>query len=223
MEPGRRHLAPHGKTQLGLETHRKKVSAQKRAAILDAARANFLRNGYSRAGMADIAREADVSTATLYKHFTSKEALFTTVVKEAARGSGNYDGLITPQDSARDALYKICRGYLSAQFDDGATALMRIVIAEVPGAPDLARDMYEILGNRRSDSLMSVIGMLIEQGKLRPHDAAFSMRLGGGMLKEVFVWPALFDAEATLPPDTDEKIHGILDAFLALYGPDSAD
>ena len=149
-----------------------------------------------------IAREADVSTATLYKHFTSKETLFTAVVKEAARGSGNYDGLITPQDSARDALYKICRSYLSAQFEDGAAALMRVVIAEVPGAPELARDMYEILGNRRSDSLMSAIGMLIEQGKLRPHDSAFSMRIGGGMLKEVFVWPALFDAEATLPPDT---------------------
>lgn len=221
MEPGRRPLAPHGKTQLGLETHRKKVSAQKRAAILEAARANFLRNGYSRAGMADIAREADVSTATLYKHFASKEILFTAVVKEAARWSGNYDGVIAPGDSPRDAIYKICRTYLSAQFEHGANALMRIVIAEVPGAPELAKDMYEILGNRRSDTLIQAIDTLIEQGKLRPHDSAFSMRLGGGMLKEVFVWPALFDAESTLPPDTEEKIQGVVDAFLALYGPES--
>ena len=173
--------------------------------------------------MADIAREADVSTATLYKHFASKEALFTAVVKEASRGSGNYDGVIAPEDSPRDAIYKICRTYLSAQFEHGANALMRIVIAEVPGAPELARDMYEILGNRRSDTLIRAINTLIEQGKLRPHDSAFSMRLGGGMLKEVFVWPALFDAEAALPPDTDEKIQGVIDAFLALYGPGSAD
>ncbi|MEP5368439.1 helix-turn-helix domain-containing protein, partial [Parvibaculum sp.] len=62
---------------MGLETHRRRISAQKRSSILGAARKNFLTNGYSGAGMAEIARDADVSTATLYKHFSSKEALFT--------------------------------------------------------------------------------------------------------------------------------------------------
>ena len=208
---------------MGLETHRRKVSAQKRNSILKAARANFLTNGYSRAGMAEIAREADVSTATLYKHFASKEALFTAVVKESARSTGDYAGVYDPNDSAREALYKLCRAYLTSQFDEDANALMRIVIAEVPGAPGLATEMYEILGNRRNDSLMALIDALIDQGKLRKHDSAFGVRLGAGMLKEVFIWPALFDASATLPPDTDEKIHGVIDAYLKLYGPDSAD
>lgn len=207
---------------MGLETHRKKISAQKRTAILKAARENFLTNGYSRAGMAEIAREADVSTATLYKHFASKEALFSAVVKESARGTGNYTGLIEPGDSARDALYKLCRHYLASQFEEGSNALMRIVIAEVPGAPQLAQEMYEILGNRRNDSLMALIDTLIEQGKLRPHDSAFGVRLGAGMLKEIFIWPALFDAELQLPPDTDEKIYGVVDAYLALYGPEKS-
>ncbi|WP_421861609.1 TetR/AcrR family transcriptional regulator [Parvibaculum sp.] len=35
-----------------------------------------------------MARDCDVSTATLYKHFSSKEALFTAVVKESAQGAG---------------------------------------------------------------------------------------------------------------------------------------
>ena len=205
---------------MGLESHRRKVSAQKQAAILRAAQDNFLKNGYSRAGMAEIARDADVSTATLYKHFASKEALFRAVVKNVASMTGDYSSSIGPQDTARDVLYKLCRTYLSIQFDSNANALMRIVIAEVPGAPKLAGEMYQVLGNRRNESLMSVIDELIARGKLRPHDSAFGARLGAGMLKEIFVWPALFDATCELPPDTDEKIHRVIDAYLALFGPE---
>lgn len=56
---------------------------------------------------------------------------------------------------------------------------------------------------------------------LRPHDSAFGIRLGSGMIKEIFVWPALFDASYALPPDTDEQIHRCIDAYLALFGPES--
>ncbi|WP_371134359.1 TetR/AcrR family transcriptional regulator, partial [Parvibaculum sp.] len=50
----------------GPDTHRRKISEKKRAAIVDAARKNFLTHGYAGAGMAEIAHDADVSTATLY-------------------------------------------------------------------------------------------------------------------------------------------------------------
>lgn len=207
--------------QSGLENHRRKISALKHSAIVDAARKNFLTHGFTGAGMAEIARDADVSTATLYKHFASKEELFVAVVKHAAEGTGDYSGLLAPEDSARDALYKLSRAYLSVQFDHDANALMRIVIAEVPGVPQLADEMYETLGNRRNGSLKAAIDTMIERGLLRPHDSAFGVRLGAGMLKEIFVWPALFDANCTLPPDTDEKIHACIDAYLALFGPET--
>ncbi|MEX1153647.1 TetR/AcrR family transcriptional regulator [Parvibaculum sp.] len=203
---------------MGLDTHRRAVSDRKRAAILKAALDNFLRNGFSRAGMAEIAREADVSTATLYKHFDSKEALFTAVIKQAAPSASDYSAFLAPGDTARDILRKLCKAYLSLQFEHNANALMRIVIAEVPGAPKLAAEMYDVLANRRNDSLMAVMDTMIERGMLKPHDAAFSARLGGGMLKELFVWPALFDADFKLPPDTDRKIDVLVDVFLELYG-----
>jgi TetR/AcrR family transcriptional regulator of autoinduction and epiphytic fitness len=208
---------------LGLDTHRRKISNQKRADILRSAKKHFLKFGYTSAGMADIARDADVSTATLYKHFSSKEELFAAIVREVAVPTGDYSGAIEAGDTARDILYRLCRIYLSIQFDQKANALMRVVMAEVPSVPQLAADMYQVLGNRRNDSLMAVIDEMIRRGMLKPHDSAFGARLGGGMLKEVFVWPALFEPEAELPPDTDEKIHRVIDAYLALYGPDAKD
>lgn len=208
---------------MGLDTRRRKISSQKCAAILRAAKQHFLKFGYTAAGMAGIARDADVSTATLYKHFSSKEELFAAIVKDAAIATGDYSGAIRPGDTARDVLYRLCRTYLAIQFDNKANALMRIVMAEVPGVPKLAADMYEVLGNRRNDSLMAVIDEMIRRGMLKQHDSAFGARLGGGMLKEIFIWPALFEADAELPADTDEKIHRVIDAYLALYGPDARD
>ena len=62
---GSRWRLVKGGGSLGLEDYRRSVSETKRAAILKAARENFLKGGYSQAAMAEIARDADVSTATL--------------------------------------------------------------------------------------------------------------------------------------------------------------
>ena len=56
----------------------------KRDAIVHAARAVFGRDGYARTTTDAIAREAGVSTRTLYKHFPSKEELFSTVLALSA-------------------------------------------------------------------------------------------------------------------------------------------
>ncbi|MEU8171553.1 TetR/AcrR family transcriptional regulator [Microbispora hainanensis] len=53
-------------------------------AITRAARAVFGRDGYARTTTDAIAREAGVSTRTLYKHFGSKERLFSVVLAESA-------------------------------------------------------------------------------------------------------------------------------------------
>lgn len=56
----------------------------KHEAIVRAARAVFGRDGYARTTTDAIAREAGVSTRTLYKHFGSKERLFSVVLAESA-------------------------------------------------------------------------------------------------------------------------------------------
>jgi AcrR family transcriptional regulator len=54
----------------------------KRQSILAAAAAVFIRKGFSGAGMADIADEAEVATGSLYKFFPSKEDLYFTLIDE---------------------------------------------------------------------------------------------------------------------------------------------
>jgi DNA-binding transcriptional regulator YbjK len=50
-----------------IEEYRKSVADQKRQAILDAAVRNFLATGYERTTLETVAKDAGVSTATVYK------------------------------------------------------------------------------------------------------------------------------------------------------------
>lgn len=203
---------------MGLEHYRRTISESKRASILRAGRENFLRNGYSRAAVAEIAREADVSTATLYKHFSSKEELFAAVVREAYGDLGGEFTEFGDGPDVRQMFYDMVRKYLAAQFDHGANALLRIVIAEVPTTPRIALDTYEFIVMRRAAGIKKVFDNLIERKMMKPHDTERGVNFIAGMIKESFIWPALFDANAELPPDTDEIIYEAIDVYLARYG-----
>jgi AcrR family transcriptional regulator len=64
---------------------RKGASAQRRTAILDAARMVFARQGYASTVVDDIARQADIGKGTLYLYFPSKEQIYLAALLEDAQ------------------------------------------------------------------------------------------------------------------------------------------
>ncbi len=70
-------------------TPRRRDAQATRAAILDAAKAQFARLGYDRAALRDIAAEAGADVSLVKRYFGGKEALFT----EALKASFNSDRL----------------------------------------------------------------------------------------------------------------------------------
>ena len=204
--------------KLGLETYRRAVSDAKRAAILQAARQNFFAEGYTRAAMAEIARQADVSTATLYKHFSSKEVLFGAVVEDAYSDSSTITLESFEGQSAREALHKLFRIYVDQQFSREGNALLRAVIAEVPSAPQLAGEVYERSTKTRYRHIQDLIEKYISLGELKPHDPQLGTKLLSGMVKEFFIWPALFGQEVAAPENIDELVLAAVDTYLARYG-----
>jgi AcrR family transcriptional regulator len=60
------------------------LRADKREAIVSAARSTFGTTGFARTSIESIAAEAGVSTRTIYKHFRSKDELFASVLQEGA-------------------------------------------------------------------------------------------------------------------------------------------
>jgi AcrR family transcriptional regulator len=64
---------------------RRRDAAATRAAILEAAQAQFARAGYDRAALRDIAAEAGADVALIKRYFGGKEGLFTEALKASIR------------------------------------------------------------------------------------------------------------------------------------------
>jgi len=121
----------------------------KRRAIVEAATDLFAARGYGAVSMDAIARAADVSKATLYAHFTSKDSLFATIVQVACREH------ILPEDALPDggatdsaeeveaALMAIGGRMLRYFLRDRSLAIHRLVIAESVRFPELGRAFYD--------------------------------------------------------------------------------
>lgn len=167
--------------------------------------------------MAEIARQADVSTATLYKHFSSKDVLFVAVVEDAYSGAPigpeNYQG-----KPVRDALLMLLSGCIDQQFSHDGNALLRAVIAEVPSAPQLAQEVYDRSTKTRYRHIQELLDKYIELGQLKPHDTATGTRQISGMVKEFFIWPALFGEDVSPHEDKERIVLSAIDTYLARYG-----
>lgn len=111
--------------------------------VLRAARKIFLIHGFSGATTDMIQREAAVSKSTVYGHYANKEALFVAVVEaecntlaEAVRAIEFCPGKF------RETLTALAKAYLSIVLSESALSLHRIVVAESPRFPALARNFF---------------------------------------------------------------------------------
>lgn len=117
-----------------------------------------------------------------------------------------------------DTIVSVLNNYLITHFERNATALLRIVIAEVPGAPELARDMFNEFIVSRYEKMAEIVDQLIAHGTLKPHDSHFGVRLLIGAVKEHYIWPALFDDKTTAPEQADVVLRQVVRDYLRLYG-----
>src|SRR5258707_15768776 len=99
--------------------------------ILDAAGRIFMEQGYGATSMDAVAREAGVSKATLYAHFTNKEQLFGERIAAGTRRHS--EGLTLPDIADKDvraALIHFGREFLKILLSPQGLAIYRVVIAE---------------------------------------------------------------------------------------------
>ncbi len=112
--------------------------------VIDGARLVFVKMGYERASMDEIAREAGVSKATLYSYFPDKRQLFTEVYRTeilrlADQAVQFEDADIPPEIVLREAA-GLMVAYLTSDF---ALAMYRICVTESPRFPEIGRAFYE--------------------------------------------------------------------------------
>jgi AcrR family transcriptional regulator len=152
-------------TELGLRERKKQRTRQQ---IAETARRLFLERGFDDVPVAQIAREAEVSEATVFNYFPTKEDLvfnrmedFERELIEAIRDRADGESIV--QAFGRFVLRP--RGYL-ASGDPAATEGMRATARLITGSPALLAREREIL-DRYTDALAA---SLAQERRMTPDD-----------------------------------------------------
>ena len=149
-----------------------------RAAVVDAARALFLRQGYAGTTMEDIAVLAGLTKRTLYNNYPDKTALFVQIAADAiayaeqfARGlHEEFTVGITPAN-LRAALNDLGERLALGVVRPEVVALRRLLIGEARAFPALGREYFARAPASVLKALASGFEHLGERGLLRLSDA----------------------------------------------------
>lgn len=150
-------------------------SSAKRAAVLDAAQACFLEKGYAGTSMDLVAAKAGVSKATIYSHFASKDDLFGAIIcrrcEDQVLGLGAMDGIPQTGSDARQILTAIATHLMNMLLTPEVLEIYRMVIAESPRYPDLARIYWEQGPMRGKARIAELLAQMDRQGLLSIPDS----------------------------------------------------
>jgi TetR/AcrR family transcriptional regulator, regulator of autoinduction and epiphytic fitness len=124
------------------ESYHQRVKEEKRLAAVRAATDLFLEQGYERTSLQQVAKRADLSTATLFKRYPTKAALFSAIVEEFWTVD-NRCGRTTPIGNPRQGLTKIGLDYARRMRQREMVALYRLIVSEALRFPDLGRTLYD--------------------------------------------------------------------------------
>lgn len=119
---------------------KRELNRQKRcAAIVQIATRSFFENGYAATSMSAIADELGGSKATLWSHFSSKEALFSAVVDAMVQQfSGDIEEVLIGQTFSPPSLRRLCLRFLDRLMSDHAVRVFRLIISEGERFPEMS-------------------------------------------------------------------------------------
>lgn len=132
---------------------RERKKAATRQSIADAALRLFLERGYDQVGIRDIADAADVSTTTLFKHFSGKEAL---VFDQEQDVDAALIAAIRDRPEGQDVLAAL-RAYVLANWLPIAEHPQRAAFVALVDSTPALRSHYERMWTRHTGTLGAAI------------------------------------------------------------------
>ena len=117
-------------------------ASERKATILAVAKVLFSDKGYHGVSVDEIARRLAVSPAILYRHFSSKEALYEEVLNEIACKRESYvEAVVNSDGSFADVLRKITRIYIESVSRD--PDYLRMELQSALEGSDATRQFFE--------------------------------------------------------------------------------
>lgn len=192
----------------------------RRRELLRVARRHFLTEGYAATRMEAVARDASVSTATLYTFFPSKNDLFRHVIDDASDDfARQIEGVRVNGGDVRAQLTAFAETYARFMGDPFVRAVFRLVMAERKRFQPTADRFFERGRAEIGGVLMRVIRERADKGDLtveRPSWAAGQLM---GMIEHpVFLVPMVTGDEVQSRREPEDIAAQAVETFLSRYG-----
>lgn len=197
---------------------------EKRAAILDAAKALFIRNAFAGTSMDAIAAEAGVSKLTVYSHFGDKDNLFREVIRARIQDllpeeTYSFD----PASDIGDILTRIALIHARLDCDPENVGTFRAILSDCrQGNPRYGKLMWEE-GPMRSRALMErLLQQAVDAGKLQIDDISrasmqfISLIKGDMMMRRMF---GCADCAQAYAKEVEENARAGVIMFVRAYAP----
>ena len=153
------------------QSKRDRLAEFNRGNILGAAKALFEERGVAQTTMDDIAKKADYSKSTIYVYFTSKEEIYSHIVRESMEMLKNrFQSAVAAHEDVEAAFYALCSELTAFQreyplYFDSILGEISVDEADFERCPVL-RDIYEI-GEEINGVISAMLRRGMETGYLR--------------------------------------------------------
>ncbi|MGB6756243.1 MAG: TetR/AcrR family transcriptional regulator [Xanthobacteraceae bacterium] len=177
------------------ETRRRR-KAERPQEILEAAFAEFSRNGYATTTLDQIAERAGVTKGTIYVYFENKEHLFISMVREITKTT--FDTVHDMFESHEGSTAELLRAQFSFFYqhiveDRRRRDVLRMLIAEAPRFPELSDRYYNEIIRPCLDLLKQAIQRGVDRGEIRKSCITDSPQVVIAPIALVDMWMMMFD------------------------------
>jgi len=194
---------------------------KKRRQILDGAGRIFSTLGFDAASMSDVAREAQVSKATLYVYFQDKEHLFTAICAERRdRNISEMISLLVVEKPMKAVLTEFGTQILTILSEPFVVAAHRIVIGVAERMPEVGTEFFEAGPKRMATALAKFFDHHVAAGRLSMPDSYLAAAQFLELVQAVVFRPRLYGAITEPPPreEIDKVVASAVALFAAGYG-----
>jgi AcrR family transcriptional regulator len=197
---------------------------EKRAAILEAAKALFIRNAFAGTSMDAVAAEAGVSKLTVYSHFGDKDNLFREVIRSRVQDLLPEDIFhFDPDKPIGEVLMHIAHLQASIDCDAQTAGTFRAILSDCrQGNPRYGRLLWEE-GPARTNKLMErLLQEAVDAGQLEIDDIPLAARQFFALLKGDLLMRRLFgceDCQVSFAKEIEANAMASVNTFLRAYLP----
>jgi AcrR family transcriptional regulator len=190
------------------------MKPDRRQDILEAALQLFAMKGFRGTTTRDLATQAQVNEAIIFRHFKNKEELYSAILEQKA--CENRDARVEELERLASAsddekfFHTLGRAFLDKHEND--TAFMRLLLFSALEGHELSNMFVATMTAR--NPITNYIRKRIDEGAFRDVDPQLAARGLFGMFASFVLWQEIFGLKKTQPHDREEVVGTFVSIFL---------